>query len=124
MNDSFKNLKNTLLWTQYHIKEDINATMLIKNKLVASLLSYMFNFEYKTFNKVRDKISEILCIGLSETDLIKYTVFLVYKNKNISSDKKIKINSLLKEYNKNNHHMEHNIVLIEHFFNNLLFIFN
>ena len=123
-NDSFKNLKNTLLWTQYHIKEDINATMLIKNKLVASLLSYMFNFEYKTFNKVRDKISEILCIGLSETDLIKYTVFLVYKNKNISSDKKIKINSLLEEYNKNNHHMEHNIVLIEHFFNNLLFIFN
>ena len=30
--DSFKNLKNTLLWTQYHIKEDINPTMLIKNK--------------------------------------------------------------------------------------------
>ena len=98
--------------------------MLIKNKLVASLLSYMFNFEYKTFNKVRDKISEILCIGLSETDLIKYTVYLVYKNKNISSNKKIKINSLLEEYNKNTHHMEHNIVLIEHFFNNLLFIFN
>ena len=123
-NDSFKNLKNTLLWIQYHIKEDIKPTMLIKNKLVANLLSYMFGFEYKTFEIIRDKISEILCIGISETDLIKYTIHLINKNKNISNEKKFKINNLLDEFNKNQHHMEHNIILIEHFFNNLLFIFN
>ena len=122
--DSFKNLKNTLLWTQYHIKEDINPTMLIKNKLVANLLSYLFQLEYKTFEKVRDKISEILCIGISETDLIKYSVYLIYKNKNISNDKKIKIDKLLDEYITHNYEMEHSIVLIEHFFNSLMIIFN
>lgn len=123
-NDSFKNLKNTLLWVQYHIKKDINPSMLIKNKLVASLLSHLFNLEYKTIEKVREKISEILCIGISEIDLIKYSVFLIYKNKNISNEKKYKIDKLLAEYNKNNNQMEHSIVLLEHFFNNLLFIFN
>jgi len=84
----------------------------------------MFNLEYKTIEKIREKISEILCIGIREVDLIKYSIFLIYKKKNISNETKFKIDKLLDEYNKNFYHMEHSIVLIEHFFNNLLFILN
>jgi hypothetical protein len=123
-NDSFRNFKTTLLWTQYHIENDIKPTMLIKNKLIAKLLANISVLESKTFINIRKMISDLICIGINEIDLIKYSIFLINRNKSISFEKKKKVNNLINNYSKNLHHIEHNIVLIEKFFNDIVMIFN
>ena len=50
--------------------------MLIKNKLIAKLLSNISIIEPNGFEKIRTLISDLICIGINEFILIKYSVLL------------------------------------------------
>jgi len=91
--DSNFNLKDIIIWYQYIILSDTKPTMMIKNKIIASLIKHIFIKEnnFKNFTQIRGKIMDSLGIGMTENEILQIFLKLVVNNKKINLKLKQKV---------------------------------
>ena len=135
-NDTFYNLKDTILWIQYtlnynkKLKKKIIGKP-IKNKMVSSLLNYILcdtskmksTKELDTFEQMYNKIILLCGCGMDSTDIIKYSIKMLLQNKIIDIDKKSEIIKLLNEFSLNVINVERDIFALKTFFYKLMILF-
>ena len=116
--DSFYNLKDTLLWYQYYIKTDKSSRMLIKNKIICSLINYIFYNKYDLTNleNIRDKLTNIISIGITELEILKTSVTVILLNKKVVDNIKTKVIMCASNINNKICLMDRPIFALENFF--------
>ena len=134
--DTFYNFKDTLLWIQHtlnqtKISKETKIVMPIKNKMIASLLNYIFSDtskmkstkELDIFEQMYNKIIILSGTGIENNDIIKYTTRMLLQNKIIEHNKKTKIVELLNDYSNSVIKVEREIFSIKTFFYKLMILF-
>lgn len=124
------NFKDILLWLQYTIENNDNGGMLIKNKLVATLLNYVLS-SYKLtckddeyhFNKIKTLLYNLVGMGVSYLDLIKISLTMILKEKSINAEFKSKVISFASNASIQLEKVDKKIFVVQDYFLNIAILF-
>lgn len=135
-NDTFYNLKDTILWIQHTLnynKNLKNPSIIkpIKNKMIGSLLNYILcdtskiksTKELDIFEQMYNKIILLCGCGINNIDIIKYSIKMLLQNKIIDNNKKREILKLSNEFSLNILNVEREIFPLKTFFYKLMILF-
>ena len=115
------NLKDTLLWYQYIVTSKNKDLLLINIKLISQIVKYIFVKEnnLNNFEIIRKKITNGLSIGLTEEDILKTSIKLIFNNKNIKPHIKQFASNEAAKYNLKMKSMDRIIFALESVFFNI-----
>ena len=116
------NFRDIVLWIQYTISQNGKGSIPIKQKLVASMLNYVFidNSKdlLKDFSKIKDMLIALVSMGISHLEIVKFSLSMILNNPNIEHEKKSKIIEMCGETSKELANYDRKIFSLEkHFIN-------
>ena len=124
------NFKDLLLWLQYNIVKKENGGMMIKQKLVASLLNYVLSNHKLTskddeyhFNKIKSLLYNLIGMGVNYLDLIKISLTMILKEKSINAEFKSKVISFASNASTQIVKVDKKIFVIQDYFLNIAILF-
>ena len=109
------NLKKSLLMIQYMIQSKNRDAIPINIKLIHKLLNYTCCSGYTNLQNAKDFIFVLTGLGLNVSDIIKMCITEIIKNKNLESDKKIKIIQIAADLQSKSSNMDRPILVLDHF---------
>jgi len=95
------NFRDIVLWIQYTISQNGKGSLPIKQKIVASMLNYVFidncDDPLKEFAKIKEILIALVSMGISHLEIVKISLSMILSNPNIEYDKKSRIIELCGE---------------------------
>ena len=92
------NFRDLVLWIQYSISQNSKGSLPIKNKLVASMLNYVFidncKDQLQDFAKIKELLIALVSMGISHLEIVTYSLEMMLKNPTLENKKKNKIINL------------------------------
>lgn len=89
------NFRDIILWIEYSILQKEKGSIPIKNKLIGSMLNYVFidNSKdiLKDFSKIKEMLISLVSMGISHLEIVKTSLSMILNNPNIENEKKTKI---------------------------------
>jgi hypothetical protein len=120
------NLRDIILWVQYSIEQDEKGPIPIKIKLISCMLNYVFldsKDNISKFKKIKELIVALISMGISHNDIVKYSLSMIIKNKNIDSNKKREIISMCSQASIELSTQDRKIFSLENLFINISILF-
>ena len=124
------NFKDLLLWLQFNIVKKENGGMMIKHKLVASLLNYVLsNHKFTSkddeyhFNKIKSLLYNLIGMGVNYLDLIKISLNMILKEKSINNEFKSKVVTFASNASIQIDKVDKKIFVIQDYFLNIAILF-
>jgi len=125
--DSRYNLKDFVVWYQYHITVDTeNPKMMIKNKIIASLVKNIFisNYHLNNFELIREKLLNTISMGFTDSDILQMMIKMILINKSIDSKTKHKIVNIAAEVSEKMGDMDRTVFALENILFKIYIYFN
>ena len=124
------NFKDLILWLQYMISNNKKNEVIIKHKLIGSLLSYVLT-DYKLniksdelhINKIKSLIYNLIGLGITYLELITISMNMVLKEKQIKHDFKQNIIELASKANIQLTKVDKKIFVVQDYFINITIFF-
>ena len=109
------NLKKSLLMIQLMYESKNRDNIPIDIKLIHKLLNFTCRFGYTNLQNAKDYIFILIGLGLNVSNIIKLCINEILKNKNLESNKKIKIVKIAAEMEYKSNNMDRPILVLDHF---------
>ena len=125
--DARYNLKDFLIWYQYHITVDNEKPkMMIKNKIIASLVKNIFISKYhlNNFESIRDKLLKTISMGFNDCDILQIMIKMILNNKSVDSKTKHKIVNITTEASEHMGDMDRTVFALENILFKIYIYFN
>ena len=117
------NFRDIVLWIQYTISQNGKGSLPIKQKLVASMLNYVFidnsKDPLKEFAKIKEMLIALVSMGIPHIEILKISLSMILSNPNIEHNKKSKIIGMCGETSRELAKYDRKIFAIEHLFINI-----
>jgi len=117
------NFRDLVLWIQYSISQNSKGSLPIKNKLVASMLNYVFidncKDQLQDFAKIKELLIALVSMGISHLEIVTYSLEMMLKNPTLENEKKNKIINLCSETSLELARHDRKIFALEHLFFNI-----
>jgi hypothetical protein len=117
------NFRDLVLWIQYAISQNGKGSLPIKQKLVASMLNYVFidnsKDPLKEFAKIKEMLIALVSMGIPHIEIVKISLSMILSNPNIEHEKKHKIIEMCGETSKELANYDRKIFALEKLFINI-----
>jgi len=115
------NLRDTLLMLQNSVQNYQGKYISPVNiQLVSILLNNCLKFESKSYHIIRENLYKLIGIGITHTDIIKTTIELIIKNKQVNGNMKYRIINTAAEMDHAIQISDRKIFALEKFFFDLI----
>lgn len=109
------NLKKSILMIQYMLQSKTRDVISVNIKLIHKLLNYTCCGGYTNLQNAKDYIFILTGLGLNTSDIIKLCISEIIKNKNLETDKKLKIIQIATDLQSKSSNMDRPILVLDHF---------